>query len=645
MQIRAPEEPTTRFGPFEMSTRSGELKKNGSTVRLQPQPFKVLAFLIANAGQLVTREEIQQEVWAGETFVDFEHGLNFCIKQIRAALGDSAQSPKYIETLPRRGYRFIAPVERIEVQVSENGSLLVSNVLEEKKALSENSAQPVAVKPEIHLWRRSAVTLVFAAVIVVAAYFVWKEVSRPTVPPTGKIMLAVLPFDNLTSDTEQDYFSDGLTEEMIAQLGRLQPDRLGVIARTSAMKYKGAKKDISEIGNELSVDYVLEGSVRRQSDRIRVTAQLIEVKDQTHLWSESYDRSREDALTIQSEVASRIARSLAFELLSTRPANLAPGSTANSEAYDAYLRGRYLWNKGSRENILKSAGYFEEAIFRDRSYGLAYAGMADAYRYLAMNYAIPATEAYAKAREAATKAIEIDDRIAEAHTALGTIKFRYDWDWAGAEREFQRAIELNPGYALAHHDYAWFLVAMGRFDEGLSQMQRALELDPLSPVANADVGWVYMLARRYDQAIEQMKRTLELEPGFGSAEACLVQSYVLRGQYAEALEIARREMIESGASGEEMAAVEQSDPKVAMKAVYRWRLNHRFETARKRTLSSDGFAALYAVLGEKEKAFEWLEKAVRDRDFSVSSIKVDADFDSLRSDPRFDDLLKRIGLN
>lgn len=646
MQIRISDDSTIRFGPFELSPKSGELKNKGVTVRLQPQPFKVLLFLATNAGQLVTREELQQEVWAGETFVDFEHGLNFCIKQIRAALGDNAQSPRYIETLPRRGYRFIAPVETIENQIAENGYQPDVEIAREKENLSEEETrQPAVTSPASNFWRRTLALLIFATAIIIAAYFTWKDAGRATPPATGKVMLAVLPFDNLTSDTDQDYFSDGLTEEMISQLGRLQPQRLGVIARTSIMNYKGAKKDIRQIGHELGVDYVLEGSVRRTDDRVRVTAQLIQVSDQTHLWSESYDRTREDALKIQSEVASRIARSLAVELLSARPANLAPGSTASIEAYDAYLRGRYLWNKGTRADIKKSIEYFEQAIAHDRNYGLAYAGLADSYRYQAMYYALPVSEAWAKAKEAAIRAIEINDAIAEAHTALGTIRFRYEWDWAGAEREFQRAVELAPGYGLAHHDYAWFLVAMGRFDEGLAEMQRARELDPLSPVANADVGWVYMLARRYDEAIDQMKRTLELEPGFGSAEACLVKSYMLKGQYAEALDVARSEMIKSGASGEEIAATELSDPKEAMKAVYRWRLNRRFEAAKQRPLSSDGFAELYTAIGEKDKAFEWLETAVRERDFSISSIKVDPDFDLLRSDPRFDALLKKMGLD
>jgi TolB-like protein/DNA-binding winged helix-turn-helix (wHTH) protein/Tfp pilus assembly protein PilF len=644
MQIRTSDESTIRFGPFELLPRSGELKKNGAVVRLQPQPFKVLVFLATKAGQLITREELQQKVWAGETFVDFEHGLNFCIKQIRAALGDNAQSPLYIETLPRRGYRFIAHVEKVEDQISENGSQPDVEIVKEKEKLSEEIHQPAFTKPDSRWWRSTAI-LIFVIALIIAVYFTWKEVGRPSVPATGKVMLAVLPFDNLTSDTEQDYFSDGLTEEMISQLGRLQPERLGVIARTSIMNYKGAKKDIHQIGDELGVDYVLEGSVRRTDDRVRVTAQLIQVSDQTHLWSESYDRTREDALKIQSEVAYRIARSLAFELLSARPTNLAPGSTASIEAYDAYLRGRYLWNKGTRSDIKKSIEYFEQAISYDQNYGLAYAGLADSHRYLAMYYAVPVSEAMEKAKAAAIKAIEINDAIAEAHTALGTIRFRYEWDWAGAEREFQRAVELNPGYGLAHHDYAWFLVAMGRFEEGLAEMQRARELDPLSPVANADVGWVYMLARRYDEAIDQMRRTLELEPGFGSAEACLVKSYVLKGQYAEAFEAARKEMVESGASGEEMAAIEQNDPKEGMKAIYRWQLNRRFEAAKQRALSSEGFAALYAAIGEKDKAFEWLEKAVKERDFSIASIKVDPDFDPLRSDPRFDALLKKIGFN
>jgi TolB-like protein/DNA-binding winged helix-turn-helix (wHTH) protein/Tfp pilus assembly protein PilF len=556
MQPRVSEEAVIRFQEFELSLKSGELRKNGCVVRLQPQPFKVLVFLASHAGQMVTRQELQQAVWEGETFVDFEHGLNFCIKQIRAALGDDAQSPRFIETLPRRGYRFIAEVENLKV--------------------STQSQTVPRIEPVIRASKSSARWFVFAgiAIALVAFYFAWRSFDRA---PKSKVMIAVLPFENL-GGADQDYFSDGMTEEMIARLGQMQPERLGVIARTSAMVYKGANKDIARIGRELGVDFVLEGSVRREEENLRITAQLIKVSDQTHLWSQTFDRSTGGALLIQSEVADKIAVALAIELLKDKTS-----ASSSAEAVDAYLRGRYLWNKGDRESVSKSVEYFKQSIEKDSGYAAAFAGLADSYRLLGMYYTLLPAEAYPKAKEAALRAIELDPRNAEAYVSLGTIAFRYEWKWEEAERNFLRAIEINPSLGLAHHDYSWFLVAMGRFDEGIEQMKLAQRLDPLSPLANSDVGWVYLMARRYDEAIEQIERTLELEPRFGSALACLERAYTLKGQHKEALEVLLRE---------ENAGIETSDPQRAVKAIYRRRLERRIDATEKNRRSSYNTALL-----------------------------------------------------
>jgi TolB-like protein/DNA-binding winged helix-turn-helix (wHTH) protein/Tfp pilus assembly protein PilF len=628
MQANTHEETLIRFGEFELALRSAELRRGGQVVRLQPQPFKVLALLAGRAGQLVTREEIQRQVWDGETYVDFEHGLNFCIRQIRSALGDNAQSPTYIETLPRRGYRFIASAEKIELCGEPNADAPPTTEPRREKA------RPLAL---------AAALVVAAAALVSVGYLAWNRDGKQGVKP-GKIMLAVLPFENLSGDPEQDYFSDGLTEEMIAQIGRLQPERLGVIARTSAMTYKGGNKDVQQIGRELGVEFVLEGSVRREADRVRITAQLIQVFDQTHLWAETYERSRADALTVQSEVAARIARALEVELLPERREEMPPGSTRNHEAFDLYLKGRYLLNRATRESLEKSISYFEEAAAKDPEYALAEAGLADSYRLLGMYYAMTPRESSLRAKRAAARALEIDERVAEAHVSMGSLMFRFDREFAGAEKEFLRAIELNPSYGLAHHDYGWFLVSMGRMDEGLAEMKLARELDPLSPLSNSDVGWVYLHARRYDEAIEQIKATLELEPDFGSALACLERAYLYKGMHREALETARKEMAHGGASREEMAALDLRDPMKAFKQVQRWRLERRKEAAKKRMVSPYGFAVLYAALGERDTAFEYLERAFEERDPMLLAVKVDPACDPLRSDPRFDELLRRIGL-
>jgi TolB-like protein/DNA-binding winged helix-turn-helix (wHTH) protein len=634
MQAPVSEEATIRFGGFELALKSGELRKNGDIVRLQPQPFKVLVFLASHPGQTVTRHELQQAVWDGETFVDFEHGLNFCIKQIRNALGDDAQSPRLIETLPRRGYRFIAEVEKL------NGSQTIESGID--AALQSKVAEPVTNKtppnPSTHAARALGSTVAVISSIVVAAliagYFVWRSPDK-LAAPKPKLMLAVLPFKNLSGDPEQDYFSDGMTEEMIARLGQLEPKTLGVIARTSAMTYKGANKDIALIGRELGASFVVEGSVRREQDKVRITAQLIQVSDQTHLWSGSYDRSMGDALNVQRQVANQIASALAIELLGDKKNE--SGSSASAAAVDAYLRGRYLWNKGDRESVKRSVEHFSQAIERDPNYAAAFAGLANSYRLLGMNYAMLPAEAYPKAMDAALRAVELDPASADGYVSLGTIKFRYEWKWEEAERHFRRALEINPSLGMAHHDYAWFLVAMQRFDEGIEQIKLAQRFDPLSPVANSDVGWVYLMARRYDEAIEQINRTLELEPTFGSALACLERAYTLKGQQREALETLVRETGQKGVSARD------GDPATAIEMLYRTRLERKLEAIKKQRSSSYSVATICAAAGERDQAFEWLARALRERDPMLVAVMTDPAFDALRSDARFAALIKQIG--
>jgi TolB-like protein/DNA-binding winged helix-turn-helix (wHTH) protein/Tfp pilus assembly protein PilF len=632
MHAPVSEEATIRFGEFELALKSGELRKNGDIVRLQPQPFKVLAFLASHPGQTMTRQELQKEVWDGETFVDFEHGLNFCIKQIRNALGDDAQAPHLIETLPRRGYRFIAEVETL------NGSSIIESALDAElpsKAVAfvTDKAPPDA---STHAAKSLARTVALIGVIVVvgliAGYFAWRSPNKLASQGT-KLMLAVLPFENLSGDADQDYFADGMTEEMIARLGQLQPQRLGVIARTSAMTYKGANKDIARIGRELGVGFVVEGSVRREQDKVRITAQLIQVSDQTHLWSESYDRSTGDALTVQRQVANQIATALALELLGDKK-NVAAASE-NAEAVDSYLRGRYLWNKGDRASVSRSVEYFKQAIEREPNYAAAFAGLADSYRVLGMNYEMLPAEAYPKAQEAALRAIELDPTSADAFVSLGTIKFRYEWKWDEAERAFRRALEINPSSGMAHHDYAWFLVAMQRFDEGIDHIKLAQKLDPLSPLANSDVGWVYLMARRYDEAIEQIRRTLELEPRFGSALACLERAYTLSGRQREALETLLKETKETSNSWRD------GDPIEVMQALHHKRLERTLEAIKTARASSYSVATICAAAGERDQALEWLERAFRERDPMLVAARTDPAFDALRTDARFVRLIQR----
>ena len=578
-----------RFGIFELDLKSGDLRKQGSPLKLQAQPFKVLVLLASHAGQLVTREEIQEHIWRGETFVDSEQGLNYCIRQIRAVLDDSAEAPRYIETLPRRGYRFLAPVE---------------------------------------------------------------EVSRPQAPSAaGKVMLAVLPFDNLSGDRAQEYFSDGLTDEMITQLGRLHPQRLGVIARTSAMKYKHTGKGIGQIGRELAVQYVLEGSVRlsraesrgRAGHRVRITAQLIQVSDQTHLWAESYERDLGDILALQSDVAQAIANEIRIKLTPQEQARLASPRPVNPEAYEAYLKGRYLWNKMTQEALQKGIQWFEEAIQKDPGYAAAYAGLADCYLTLLDYGYLSPKEAMAHANRAAARALELDETLAEAHTSSAHVHL-HEFAWLPAEKEFKRAIELNPSYATAHLYYASYLIALGRQQEAIAEAQRAQTLDPVSLMVESNFASAFYHARQYEQAIDRCRKALEMDTILPRPHYELGRVYEQKGMYAQAITAFRKAVVLSKRAPRYVAALGHAYGVAGKRSEALKLLNELKQRSRKNYISPYDFALLALGLGEKGQALAWLAKACEEHSSGLPFLKVDPRLDSLRSDRRFEDLLRRLNL-
>jgi TolB-like protein/Tfp pilus assembly protein PilF len=563
-----------RFGAFELDPKSGELWKAGVCVKLPPQPFKVLALLARRPGELVTRKEIQQQIWGSETFVDFEEGLNFCIKQIRTTLGDDAETPRYIETLPRRGYRFITPVE---------------------------------------------------------------EPGRPA----GRTMLAVLPFENLSGDPEQDYFSDGLTEEMITQLGRLQPERLSVIARTSAMTYKGSNKTVDQIGRELGVDYLLEGSVRREGDQVRITAQLIQVRDQAHLWAQSYDRNVGSILAVQGEVARAIAGEIKIAVTPEETKRLASARPVNPDAYEAYLKGRFHWYKLSRVHLDTALEYFQLAREKDPNYALAYVGIAYVWASRGDCGLVSSREAFPKVKAAALKARELDDTLAEVHELLANVRFFYEWDWGGAEREFQRAIQLNSNSAELRFYYSDFLISMRRPQGWKAEIERALELDPFNFFLQCFFGWHLLYLRRYDEAILQLRKALCKEPNFPAAHLALWGAFHRKGMYEEALAEAKKFFLLLGSSevAEALArGYADSDYRGAMRLAAE-KLAARSKQAYIPTLR---IARLYAHAGEKDRALEWLEKAYEEREPPLVHLRVGWDWHSLRDDPRFQSLLRRL---
>lgn len=463
-------------------------------------------------------------------------------------------------------------------------------------------------------------------------------------PPAGKIMLAVLPLDNLSADPEQDFFSDGLTEEMIATLGRLHPERLGVIARTSAMQYKDADKTVDQIGRELGVDYILEGSVRRADDRVRITAQLVQVRDQTHLWAQHYNRTLDDVFAIQSDVAECVARCLALQLLPDQQASLAQSSTASAAAHEAYLKGRYYWNKRTEAGFKKAIEYFEQAVGIDPNYALAHVGLADCYNLLPNYGFLPPKESFPKAKAAALKALKIDDALAEAYASLGHLRFFYEWDFPGAEKDFKRAIKLNPSYATAHQWYALYLSAMRRREEAIAEIEQARQLDPLSLIINTNMGDVICDAGQLDRAIEQYRKTLELDPGFSAAYVSIAWAYEVKGMHDQAIAAIQQATRLSGERPKHMALLGVAHARAGRRAEALSILDELKERWKRQAGRAWAIAAVYIALGEKDQAFEWLEKAYEERDFYLLFLKGEWLYDSLRDDPRFDDLLRRIGL-
>lgn len=615
-----------RFGLFELNLRTGELRKDGRPIKLPPQPFTVLALLVERAGELVLRDDLKRALWGEETYVDFERGLNFCINQVRHALGDSSDTPRFIETVPRRGYRFIAPVERPTIRPEP---------LEAADARGSDRDQISSGRATL------AAGVGFLALLVTGAVYL----ARPGTPPASdnaRLMIAVLPFDDFTGDPTRPYFVDGLTEELIAQLGRVSPARIGVIARTSAMTYRGSSKSIAQIGGELGVSHVLEGSVRREGDRLRIATQLVDVSDQAQVWSETYDRTVHGALTLQSEVAVQVSRALAIELLPAPFAQRSWTDTRSPEARDAYVRGKYYQARMQPGDMPAALREFQDAVRLDPSFAAAHAAQADTYHLLAMFGQVPPAQAYPQAAVAAREAARLDPDLADAHAAMGIVQLWGEWNAPAAVRSFERAVALNPSDAAAHHDFAWALVALRRFGEAVRHMTRARELDPLSPRASNDVGWLYLQIRQPGEAARACRHTLAIDPDSLEAQSCLERAHLQRGQYAEALSAART--MHQRMQGTVPAAFQaQGSPADRMRALWRWRLDRLQAAAADRFINPYTIATHHILLGEDELALERLEEAFAARVGAMVLLHTDPLFDPLRAKPAFARILQRIG--
>ena len=640
-----------RFGPFEARTCAQELSKNGTPIRLRGQPFAILELLLSRAGAVVTREEIRQKIWPADTFVDFEHGLNTSIKKLRQALCDSATEPRYIETLPRLGYRFIASVEAtVEVKLKPAVAEAVP------APVSVSQSEPVRRPARSFNW--SPVFILAIALFAVLAlafdvagardhfFALFRSTKNASVAvasaPKPPRSIVVLPLQNLSNKSAEDYFADGMTDELttdLAQFGSLR-----VISRTSAMHYKASTKTAPEIGRELGVDTLIEGTVQRAGNRVRIRIQVIDSASDRHLWARSYDHELKDVLVLQSSAAHDIAEEVEGKFASPRT-DLRSTSVnpVNPDAYESYLKGRYFWNKRTEEGLKKSIDYFEEAIAEDPKFAAAYAAMADTYSIMGSDV-LPARLASSKARAAATKALELDPTIAEGHAELALVEFYYDWDWSKAEQEFRQAIELNPNYATAHQWYSYYLTAMGRFPEAVEEARKAQQIDPLSLAINATLAGRYRDSGQYDQAINFGQRTVEMDPNFVTAHSVLGATYEAEGNWEQAIREYQKAVELSQNSPASLAALGCAYGYSGNREGARKVLASLREASKSHYVSSFDMATVFAGVGEKDNAFHWLEKAYAERESQMAFLGIARRLNGLRSDPRYSNLLRRMQL-
>jgi TolB-like protein/DNA-binding winged helix-turn-helix (wHTH) protein/Flp pilus assembly protein TadD len=626
-----------KFGCFEADLRNAELTKQGKRIPLQEQPFRLLAMLLERPGQLVTREEVRQKLWPN-TIVDFDHGLNKSISKIRDALGDSAEKPRFVETVARRGYRFLADVSDGSDLESQSAAPHRSSPL--VQGVGSHDGRTVGLHASMG---RPVLRWVLSAVVVALLLLSPWVLSHRQHAVANIRSIAVLPLANLSGDAAQEYFADGMTDELIAQLGQI--GALRVISRTSAMNYKNTRKSLADVARELNVQAVVEGSVLRVGDRVRITAQLIRVPADEHLWAHSYEGRFPDTLVLQGEVSQAIARQILATLNPRDEAALSKAKTVNAEAYEAYLKGRYFWNKRNAEGLQKAIEYFQRAIAADPDYAAAYSGLADAYALAGgWEYGVlPPQEAGPRAKDAATRAVFLGPALSEAHTSLAFALDISTQDWSSAEKEFRRALELNPGYATAHHWYGYHLMMVGRDDEGIAELKRAESLDPLSLIISAGVADVLFIAHRFDEAMRQLQKTLEMDPNFAMAHSqrgqVLVQQHKLDAAISEfrrAIELAGH----SPAFDANLANAYAASGRTADAQRTAAFLEHLPEQSG--SLDAN-IAVIYVGLGDAEQAMRWLEKAYQARFEAIMLVR--PQFDPLRADPRFQALMGRLGLN
>lgn len=620
-----------RFGVFEADLQAGELHKAGLRIKLQEQPFQVLAMLLERRGGVVTREELHQRLWPGDNFGDFDHGLNTAVKKLRQALGDESDNPRFIETLPRRGYRFIAAITLVD-----DASLLDRPPT---RPLAIAHPTPTRSQP----WPLPAKVAAGVGILVVVVFAIWIWAGRGLRGPASSTRsiqsLAVLPLENLSGDPAQEYFADGMTDELITDLGQISS--LRVISRTSIMGFKGARKPLPQIARELNVDAVVEGTVVRSGDHVRITAQLIHGPTDKHLWAQNYEGDMRDVLGLQNQVASAIARQIRIQLTPQQQAVLKSARVVNPEAYDDYLKA--LSKKGTVDGLQTSIAYLQQAIEKQPDYAEAHAGIGGDYMMLGHMLALPPEEAFPRAKSETLQALELDDTLAEAHAVLATVKFLYDWDFSGAEREFLRAIALNPNSINAHALYADFLNAMGRPDEAIAERRRNQERDPLSTAALGGLAAELFWAGHYDEVIEITRKELAVDPNSWAGRLYLGLALTQEHQFPEAIaELGKA--VEASNEPTWIAFVADAKALSGDKAGARKILSDLQKLSLRTYVSPWWLAIIYSDLGDKDKAFFWLEKCYQGREHDLVFSKVWPMLNDLHSDPRYQDLMQRVGL-
>jgi TolB-like protein/DNA-binding winged helix-turn-helix (wHTH) protein/Tfp pilus assembly protein PilF len=616
-----------RFRDYELDPDGFELCRAGHRLRLERKPMELLILLAEKQGQLIKREEIIEKIWGKDLFFDAENGVNNAIRKIRSALNDSAEHPLFVETSLGKGYRFIAPVERV---LEPAGS---------------PAPQPSVIhrSPPAFRWRRAwGLTLGVAAFIAAGFAFnlagIRSRVFARNVPPIRSI--AVLPLQNLSGDATQEYFVDGMTDALITELAQFSS--LRVISRTSAMHYKGSRQPLPAIARELNVDAIVEGSVVRSGNRVRITAQLLDARSDRHLWAKAYDRDTREIMSLQQDVADSIAHEIQAKLTPQENLRQAQHRQVDPEAYDDYLRGLYFWHKFTEPGMRQAQEYFEKSVQKAPSYALGYAWLANTYGQLG-DYVGPRKDFMLKSKETSQRALQLDDNVAVAHAALGWVRWAYDWDWPGAESEFKRAIQLSPGHALSHGIYARYLDSMGRFEEAIQEHRIARELDPLDLVLIYDLGDHFVVSREFDMAIVEYRLVLEMDPNFIYAHRGLASAYEGKGMKKESISEWEQEAILAGAPNLAEAikiAYARGGYKSALKVLLTNDQNRRSGGT---YVSFSRTARMYAALGEKDLAMRALQNAFAERE-PMAWLNVEPEWDPIRSDPRFQDLVRRVGL-